>query len=73
MATYALPEQTRGRSRMILGFETRSNTSFHGQYKELGCSFPLQTTEYNTAMERGTVDGLTSSIYIGMAYGPKRE
>ena len=29
----------------------------------------MQTTEYNTAMERGTVDGLTSSIYLALAYG----
>jgi TRAP-type transport system periplasmic protein len=46
------------------------STSFHGQYIGLGAiPSTLQTTDYNTAMERGTVDGLTSSIYIAAAYG----
>jgi TRAP-type transport system periplasmic protein len=46
------------------------STSFHGQFKELGAvASTLQTTEYNTAMERGQVDGLTSSVYIATAYG----
>jgi len=52
------------------GLRLGGSTSFHGQYRELGgVASTLQTTEYNTAMERGTVDGLTSSIYIAMAYG----
>jgi TRAP-type C4-dicarboxylate transport system substrate-binding protein len=52
------------------GLRLGGSTSFHGQYKELGAvASTLQITEYNTAMERGTVDGLTSSIYIGMAFG----
>jgi TRAP-type C4-dicarboxylate transport system substrate-binding protein len=52
------------------GLRLGGSTSFHGQYRELGgVASTLQTTEYNTAMERGTVDGLTSSIYIGLAYG----
>jgi len=46
------------------------STSFHGQYIGLGAvPSTLQTTDYNTAMERGTVDGLASSIYIAAAYG----
>ena len=52
------------------GLRLGGSTSFHGQYRELGgVPSTLQTTEYNTAMERGQVDGLTSSIYIAMAYG----
>ncbi len=52
------------------GLRLGGSTSFHGQYKELGAvASTLQITEYNTAMERGTVDGLTTSIYIGMAFG----
>jgi len=52
------------------GLRFGGTTSFHGQYKELGAvASTLQTTEYNTAMERGTVDGLSTSIYIALAYG----
>jgi TRAP-type transport system periplasmic protein len=52
------------------GLRLGGSTSFHGQYKELGAvASTLQITEYNTAMERGTVDGLTSSIYIAIAFG----
>jgi TRAP-type transport system periplasmic protein len=52
------------------GLRLGGSTSFHGQYMGIGAvPSTLQTTEYNTAMERGTVDGLTSSIYIAMAYG----
>ena len=52
------------------GLRLGGSTSFHGQYRELGgVASTLQTTEYNTAMERGTVDGLTTSVYIAMAYG----
>jgi TRAP-type C4-dicarboxylate transport system substrate-binding protein len=44
--------------------------AFHGMYRELGAvPTSLQTTDYNTAMERGTVDGLCSSIYIAGSYG----
>jgi len=52
------------------GLRLGASTSFHGQFKELGAiASTLQTTEYNTAMERGQVDGLTSSVYIAAAYG----
>ncbi|MEO0249771.1 MAG: TRAP transporter substrate-binding protein DctP, partial [candidate division WOR-3 bacterium] len=52
------------------GLRLGGTTSFHGQYRELGgVVSTLATTEYNTAMERGTVDGLTTSIYIALAYG----
>jgi TRAP-type C4-dicarboxylate transport system substrate-binding protein len=52
------------------GLRLGGSTSFHGQYRELGgVASTVQTTEYNTAMERGTVDGISTSIYIAMAYG----
>jgi len=52
------------------GLRLGGTTSFHGQYRALG-SVPttLQITDYNTAMERGVVDGLVTSVYIAMAYG----
>ena len=46
------------------------STSFHGQYTGIGAiPSTVQTTDYNTALERGTVDGISTSIYIAMAYG----
>ncbi|MEW6667108.1 MAG: TRAP transporter substrate-binding protein DctP [Thermodesulfobacteriota bacterium] len=59
-----------GKREDFKGLRLGGSTSFHGQYKELGgVASTLQTTEYNTAMERGAVDGLSSSVYIGLAYG----
>lgn len=52
------------------GLRLGGTTSFHGQFRELGgVASTLQTTEYNTAMERSAVDGLSTSIYIALAYG----
>lgn len=52
------------------GLRLGGSTSFHGQFKELGAvAVTVPTTDYNTAMERGVVDGLTSSVYIAAAYG----
>jgi len=52
------------------GLKLGGTTSFHGQYRELGAvPTALATTDYNTAMERGVVDGLATSIYIAMSYG----
>ncbi|MFH1113306.1 MAG: TRAP transporter substrate-binding protein DctP [Pseudomonadota bacterium] len=52
------------------GLRLGGTTSFHGQYKALGAvPTTLQITDYNTAMERGVVDGLVTSVYIAMAYG----
>jgi TRAP-type transport system periplasmic protein len=52
------------------GLRLGGTTSFHGQYRGLGAvATTLATTDYNTAMERGVVDGLVTSAYIGMAYG----
>ena len=46
------------------------STSFHGQYMGIGAiPSTVQTTDYNTALERGTVDGISTSAYIAMAYG----
>ncbi len=52
------------------GLKLGGTTSFHGQYRGLGAvATTLATTDYNTAMERGVVDGLVTSAYIAMAYG----
>ena len=52
------------------GLRLGGSTSFHGQYRELGgVPSTIAPPEYNTAMERGTVDGLSTSIYIALAYG----
>lgn len=52
------------------GLRLGGSTSFHGQFRGLGAvASTLQTVEYNTAMERSQVDGLTSSVYIANAYG----
>lgn len=52
------------------GLRLGGTTSFHGQYRELGSvATTLAPTDYNTAMERGVVDGLVTSIYIAMSYG----
>lgn len=46
------------------------STSFHGQYQGIGAiPSTVQTTDYNTALERGTVDGISTSAYIALAYG----
>ncbi len=52
------------------GLKLGGTTSFHGQYRELGSvATALALTDYNTAMERGVVDGLVTSVYIAMSYG----
>jgi TRAP-type C4-dicarboxylate transport system substrate-binding protein len=52
------------------GLRLGGTTSFLGQYRELGCvATTLQITDYNTAMERGVVDGLVTSVYIALSYG----
>lgn len=52
------------------GLRLGGTTSFHGQYRALGAvPTTLQITDYNTAMERGVVDGLVTSVYIAMSYG----
>jgi len=52
------------------GLRLGGSTSFHGQYQGIGgIPSTVQTTEYNTALERGTVDGISTSIYIATSYG----
>lgn len=52
------------------GLRLGGTTSFHGQYRELGSvASTLAITDYHTALERNTVDGLATSIYIALAYG----
>jgi len=46
------------------------STSFHGWYKRLGATaVTLAIPEYNTALERGVVDGLVTSPYVAFQYG----
>jgi TRAP-type C4-dicarboxylate transport system substrate-binding protein len=59
-----------GKREDFRGLRLGGTVAFQGQYRELGAvATSLRTTEYNTAMERGTVDGLCSSVYIAMSYG----
>ena len=52
------------------GLRLGGSTSFHGQYTGLGAvPSTLAITEYNTALERGLVDGTSTSVYIGAAFG----
>lgn len=52
------------------GLKLGGSTAFHGQYKRLGASVTtLAIPEYHSAMERHVVDGLVSSIYVGLVYG----
>jgi TRAP-type C4-dicarboxylate transport system substrate-binding protein len=52
------------------GLRLGGSTSFHGQYRELGgVASTVQIPEYNTAMERGTVDGISTSIHIAIPLG----
>jgi len=46
------------------------STAFHGLYHELGSSVvTLAIPEYHSAMERGVVDGLVTSLYVGVQFG----
>ena len=52
------------------GLKLGGSTAFHGQYKRLGASVTtLAIPEYHSAMERGVVDGLCSSIYVAHQFG----
>lgn len=49
------------------GLRLGGTTSFLGMYRELGATaMPLGIVDYNTAMERRTVDGLCTSIYVAL-------
>ncbi|MFH1951878.1 MAG: TRAP transporter substrate-binding protein DctP [Pseudomonadota bacterium] len=52
------------------GLKLGGSTAFHGFYQELGCALTtLPIPEYHSAMERGVVDGLTSSLYVALQFG----
>lgn len=52
------------------GQKLGGSTAFHGFYKELGASVvTLPPPEYHSAMDRGVVDGIVSSLYVGYQMG----
>jgi len=52
------------------GLKLGGSTAFHGLYKRIGASVTtLAIPEYHSAMERGVVDGVATSIYVGFVYG----
>lgn len=52
------------------GLKLGGSTSFHGFYQELGASVTtLAIPEYHSAMERGVVDGVVTSLPVGMQFG----
>lgn len=52
------------------GLKLGGSTAFQGLYKKLGASVTtLAISEYHSAMERGVVDGLVSSLYVGLQFG----
>jgi len=52
------------------GLKFGGSTAFHGHYKRLGASVAtLAIPEYHSAMERGVVDGVDTSIFAGWQFG----
>lgn len=52
------------------GLKLGGSTAFHGFYRELGSSVTtIPLPEYHSAMERGVVDGIVTSLYVGLQYG----
>ena len=52
------------------GLKFGGSTAFHGHYKRLGAKVTtLAIPEYHSAMERGVVDGVDTSIFMGMTIG----
>ena len=52
------------------GLKLGGSTAFHGFYKELGASVAtIPLPEYYSAMERRIVDGISTSIYLGVTFG----
>jgi TRAP-type C4-dicarboxylate transport system substrate-binding protein len=52
------------------GSKLGGSTAFHGLYRRLGAGVTtLPIPEYHSAMERGVVDGLVTSIYVGLQFG----
>jgi TRAP-type C4-dicarboxylate transport system substrate-binding protein len=52
------------------GLKFGGSTAFHGFYKNIGASVAtLAIPEYHSAMERHVVDGVVTSIYVGLQFG----
>jgi len=52
------------------GLKLGGSTAFHGFYRELGGSVvTVPLPEYHSAMDRGVVDAITSSLYVGNQFG----
>ena len=52
------------------GLKFGGSTAFHGHYKRLGASVATLTIpEYHPALERGVVDGVDTSIFMGWTFG----
>lgn len=52
------------------GIKMGGSTAFHGFYKNLGASVStVPLPEYHSAMERGIVDGIITSLSVGMQAG----
>ena len=52
------------------GTKMGGSTAFHGFYRNLGASVStVPLPEYHSAMERGIVDGIITSLSVGMQYG----
>jgi TRAP-type C4-dicarboxylate transport system substrate-binding protein len=52
------------------GIKLGGSTAFHGFYRNLGASVStVPLPEYHSALERGIVDGIITSLSVGMQYG----
>lgn len=52
------------------GLKLGGSTAFHGFYRNLGASVStVPLPEYHSALERGIVDGIITSLSVGMQYG----
>jgi TRAP-type C4-dicarboxylate transport system substrate-binding protein len=52
------------------GLKLGGSTAFHGFYNALGASIAtIAIPEYHSAMERGVVDGIATSPYVGLQFG----
>jgi len=52
------------------GLKLGGSTAFHGFYKNLGASVStVPLPEYHSALERGIVDGIVTSLSVGLQFG----
>lgn len=52
------------------GLKLGGSTAFHGFYRKLGASVTtIPLPDYHSALERGVVDGIVTSIYVGLQFG----